>query len=527
MTFWFRAVLAAIFVVGLISCGEPGGPLVTSNPPAPSILTAVLQGADTQSPENPTVTLRPVSVDGGTAFSVLVTWTQCIDDDFAWYTVFRSEDPDISSDPSQADTSMVFSGVWETSWTDTDVGSGGKFYYAVRTTDTEDLFSWSNEASVDVPQDDPPTPSTATASYTGNSQWPQITVNWTECSDGDFHSYGLYRSLSPGIQSDTASAELLKVFQQSGDTSYEDNNLEGDTPYWYAVRTWDLGEQSSWSNEVSVTTPVLIPLLTVFFIDPSHGSYSGDAILVRTPGNSYYLIDGGDRGSSWSCGEDEILPLLDSLGVTELNGIVGTHPHADHIGGLIAVLDAMPVGTVWDSGYEHTTQTYEDYLEAILDNGADYVTPRRGDLLSWDDEITVECIHPVDPVSDRGNPANNASVTLRITYGEVSFLFTGDLETDGGEEVILQALAQGYIDDISAQVLKVGHHGSYTSTSQAWLDAIQPEYAAIEVGVGNPFGHPHAEVLNRLEGIGADIYRTDLDGTFIFTTDGTNIDVYP
>ena len=108
-----------------------------------------------------------------------------------------------------------------------------------------------------------------------------------------------------------------------------------------------------------------------------------------------------------------------------------------------------------------------------------------------------------------------------------SFLFTGDLETTGGENVILSALSQGFIDDISADVLKVGHHGSYTSTSISWLEAVDPDYAAIEVGYGNPYGHPHNEVVQRLENYGALIYRTDQDGTFIISTDGNTLEVYP
>ena len=206
--------------------------------------------------------------------------------------------------------------------------------------------------------------------------------------------------------------------------------------------------------------------------------------------------------------------------------MVGTHPHSDHIGGLVAVLEAIPVETVWDSGWPYSASwIYEEYLDAIIDNGADYVIPRRGDILQWGEEITVECLHPVDPLNS-GN-MNNASITLRVTYGNVSFLFTGDLETSGGENVILDAVEQGIIDDISAQILKVGHHGSSTSTSWTWLSEVNPGYAAIEVGSGNPYGHPTDEVINRLENYGAEILRTDIHGDFIISTDGSEIFTYP
>ncbi len=331
--------------------------------------------------------------------------------------------------------------------------------------------------------------------------------------------------LGSSYQGDPSSAEIVSTCEQSGETTYEDNEVEGLTTYYYAVETLDESQLNSWSNEVSVTVPDLTPRLTVFFIDPSHNDYySGDAILLKTPDNNYYLIDGGDRAGSWSCGIEKVLPLLDSLGADSLDGIVATHPHADHIGGLIGVLENIPVATVWDSGFPYSTATYLAYLQAIDDNGSDYITPRRGDFLDWDENLTVECIHPVEPL---GSDANNASIVLRITFDNISFLFTGDLETAGGENVVLSAVSQGLIDDISADVLKVGHHGSNTSTSVSWLQAVDPDYAAIEVGYGNPYGHPHAEVVQRLENYGALIYRTDQDGTFIITTDGNTLEVYP
>ncbi len=264
--------------------------------------------------------------------------------------------------------------------------------------------------------------------------------------------------------------------------------------------------------------------LVVFFIDPTFAEYSGDAILVCTPGGRNFIIDAGNIGwdPPWDCGLERVLPLLDSLDVTYLDGAVGTHPHADHIGGMISVYESLPVVTAYDSGWPYDASwTYETYLQAIWNNGSDYVTPRRGDYLDWGPELIVEVIHPVDPLSPSN--ANNASIVIRLTYEEVSFLFTGDLETNGGEDVILAALATGDIEDISADVLKVGHHGSHTSTCSQWLSAVNPSIAAICLGAGNPYGHPHTEVLNRLEGSGITIYRNDLDGTFYLSSDGEGV----
>ena len=265
--------------------------------------------------------------------------------------------------------------------------------------------------------------------------------------------------------------------------------------------------------------------LVVFFIDPTAYDYSGDAMLVRTPGGRHFVIDGGMRSTyfpTWDCGAQRVLPLLDSLEVTYLEGVVGTHQDADHIGGLISVYENMPVGTAYDTGWPYGgTWTYEEYLEAIMENGADYVIPRRGDVLDWGPEITVEVLHPVEPLSP--SSTNNSSIVIRLTYDEVSFLFTGDLETNGGEDVVLAALSSGEIDDISADVLKVGHHGSFTSTCTQWLAAVDPSIAAICVGAGNPYGHPHDEVVQRIQGRGIDIYRTDIHGTFYISSDGQGV----
>jgi competence protein ComEC len=498
------ASLAA--VIAIASCSEPSAPLGASEPTA-SILSVTLEGPG-----------------GDGAYMAEAVWTQCPDDDFAWYAIYRSQSPDVSSNPGSADTSIVFPAVSSTSWTDSSIVEGQTYYYALRTVNSDDMEAWSNEETIQVPPSQPPTASVLSGSYTGSGTFGQISLSWTQCPDGDFQLYKLYRADFPDIRNDTASAQVVGQIGDVTELSLQDNNVEGLTTYYYALLTLDVSGLGAWSNEISVSTPDLTPRLTVFFIDPSYGSYSGDAILLRTPSNRHYLIDGGDRGSGWSCGLDRVLPLMDSLGVDSLDGIVGTHPHSDHIGGLIGILESVPVGVTWDSGFPYTTSTYYDYLDAIYANGCDYVTPRRGDILDWDDDLLVECLHPADPL---GDDANDASIVLRVTFQDVTFLFTGDLETDDGEESVLLALSQGGIDDLSADVLKVGHHGSSTSTSIEWLTAVDPDYAAIEVGYGNPYGHPHGEVINRLQNYGVTIFRTDLDGTFVMTTDGTDLQVYP
>ncbi len=264
--------------------------------------------------------------------------------------------------------------------------------------------------------------------------------------------------------------------------------------------------------------------LTVFFIDPGYQEYSGDAMLVIAPDGSSYVIDGGDHGSSpyWDCGQSRILPLLDSLGIYSLDGIVATHAHSDHVGGLSSVLASTPADVVWDSAWPYTpTPAYTEFLQQVEQSGAAYVPVRMGDTLDWGPGLSVEALHPAEPL-DPGN-LNNSSIVLRVTMGSVSFLFCGDIETEGGEDEILAALGAGLVSSVSADVMKVPHHGSSTSSCAAWLDAVDPVWAAIEVGAGNPYGHPHGEVLARLYARDIEVFRTDQLGTFFIATDGEEL----
>ena len=172
--------------------------------------------------------------------------------------------------------------------------------------------------------------------------------------------------------------------------------------------------------------------LTIWFVDPTFDDYSGDAILVRTPDGGNYVVDGGERDlPDWDCGRDRLAPLLDSLEIAALDGMVATHPHADHIGGLIYLLQHYPVASVWDNGLVYATYTYEQYMDAVEASGATYAVARRGDFLDWGDSLTVEVLHPVDPLGQFS--VNSTSIVIRVTYGSISFLLTGDLETADGE----------------------------------------------------------------------------------------------
>lgn len=240
----------------------------------------------------------------------------------------------------------------------------------------------------------------------------------------------------------------------------------------------------------------------------------GDAILVLSPGGKSMLIDGG---SSSDIARAVILPYLRDHGVRRLDTLVLTHPDADHVGGLPEVLRSIPVGVAVATGQVHTTQIYAEFLQElqrVRDEGSTQVIRGvAGVEILFDPEIQLELLGP-SSAAITGDDHNNASIVLRLTYGRISVLLTGDAEVE--EEAWI--MRQGAV--LEAQILKVSHHGSDTASSRAFVNRVGSEVAVISCGADNPYGHPHAEVLNRLSDSGADVYRTDVSGTIEVVTDG-------
>lgn len=249
--------------------------------------------------------------------------------------------------------------------------------------------------------------------------------------------------------------------------------------------------------------------LEVYFFDVGQG----DSELIRLPGGENILIDAGTSST-----EDELVGELRSLGAETLDLVVATHPHADHIGGMAAVIDAFDVRQVVmpriSESDTPTTKTYENLLQSIADKGLTIMPAEPGDELLSSGGAVLTVLAPNG--EDYGD-LNNYSVVLRLTYGEDSFLFTGDAEEASEEEMLS-------LDwPLTATVLKCGHHGSETSTSPAFLDAVSPQYAVISCGVDNDYGHPDAVTLEKLEAAGAEVFRTDLQGTILASTDGSGV----
>ncbi len=245
--------------------------------------------------------------------------------------------------------------------------------------------------------------------------------------------------------------------------------------------------------------------LLVHFMDVGQG----DAILIQGPEGNV-LIDGGDR---WDWVGERLISYLEAQGVEKLKAIVSTHPHADHIGGLPAVINKFPVEKIYDSGRVHTTRTFEEYLLLIDRKDIPYVTPRRGEVLTVAN-LKFKVLHPGPDID--AYSLNDASIVLRLEFGEISFLFTGDAEKRAETEIIESGLP------VSATILKVGHHGSRTSTNPFFLEEVSPAVAVIQAGEDNRFGHPHDEVLQLLGEQGIKVYRNDQAGTVVIGSDGSD-----
>jgi competence protein ComEC len=244
-------------------------------------------------------------------------------------------------------------------------------------------------------------------------------------------------------------------------------------------------------------------LVQFHFIDVGQG----DAALIRTPKGDI-LIDAGTNSS-----EDQLKAYLDQLGVTELEYAVFTHPHEDHIGGADMILNTYTVKRVILPDKEHDSKTFERMMDAIEAEKCEVImaTPDKtfkvGDLT-----CTI-----LAPIGTAYTELNNYSVVIRADYGETSVLFTGDAETHSEEEMLERYRFKGILD---CDILKAGHHGSDTSSSQAFLDAVTPVHAVISVGEGNTYDHPKQEILARYEAMRITIHRTDKEGSIVFTTTG-------
>ena len=245
------------------------------------------------------------------------------------------------------------------------------------------------------------------------------------------------------------------------------------------------------------------PQLSVWFFDVGQG----DSILIGCE-NEYMLVDAGTNESGKT-----VVDFLKTQGVKSLKYAVGTHPHADHIGGLDDVLDSVKTSNLIMPDVTADTAVFSDVLDSVERQNLSVTVPGQGDKFSVGDaEITLLS----DTDKNYGDELNNYSLVLKLVYRGFSLVLTGDAETEAEEDILESG------QDISADVLKLGHHGSRTSTSNRFLNAVSPRSAVISCGKDNDYGHPHFETLEKLEKSQIEVYRTDLSGTLLLTSDGKN-----
>lgn len=257
--------------------------------------------------------------------------------------------------------------------------------------------------------------------------------------------------------------------------------------------------------------------LRVTFLDVGQG----DATIIETPSGKTLVIDAGNITSD---GDDDmgrriVAPYLRQRGINHLDVIFLTHPDSDHIGGAATLLEQFPTELLMDNG--QFTRSDSPIAANILKTASARKVPlrsaRRGQELEIEDGVKVRILAPTPEFLTASD--NDSSIVLRIEYKNISFLLTGDAGAAAETDLIRSRLP------LTSDVLKIGHHGSLTSTTPAFLSAVRPRFAIISAGKRNMHGHPHRDILERLNQVGAKIYRTDQQGAITFHTDGTTISI--
>lgn len=277
-------------------------------------------------------------------------------------------------------------------------------------------------------------------------------------------------------------------------------------------------------NKIKFATVIILLLIFVSFILTScSNSYTdllsihmidvdqGESILIITPNNKTILIDGGEGYQS-----RKVKSYLTKHRVKKIDLLIATHPHSDHIGGLSDIINNFKVEKIFMPKKIHTSTTFEKLLNTIQNKKLNVNNPKLNTTIEFDKDIKL---HFLGPVTDYGQNLNLWSIVFRLDFKNKSFLFTGDMEKEA-ENDLINKYGKEYL---KANVLKVGHHGSNTSSSKAFLRYTDPEVAIISVGNNNPYGHPHRDIIERLENHGILIYRTDIQNNVVLLSDGIEI----
>ena len=262
--------------------------------------------------------------------------------------------------------------------------------------------------------------------------------------------------------------------------------------------------KASLDYEVETTGKIYEEGLTVHYLDVGQG----DATFLELPNNETLLIDSGEAEY-----QEQVEDYINKLGYQKIDYIIITHPHTDHMGGMAYIINNFSVGRIYMPKALATTKTYETLLKTISDKELKITKGAKGINIIDTEDLKLEIMAPQDHEYD---DLNNYSLVLLLTYKNRKFLFMGDAEKTSEDEIT---------HDVECDVVKIGHHGSNTSSSKNFVNKTHAKYAIISVGAGNSYGHPHDIVLKRWEEINAKIYRTDLSGTIIISTDGDNLSI--
>lgn len=245
--------------------------------------------------------------------------------------------------------------------------------------------------------------------------------------------------------------------------------------------------------------------LAVHFIDVDQG----DSIYIKLPGGEHMLIDAGEYDYG-----PVVAEYLENMGVDKLDYIVATHPHEDHIGGMTYVIEQMGADVLYMPDASSNTYSFERFLDAIENNNIKVKKAQGGVNILKNDNISIDIISPTREIYEE---ENDYSAVVRLVYGDTAFLFMGDAEKAVEDELLMMSA------DISADVIKLGHHGSSTSSSEDFMEAVNPALAVISCGKDNSYGHPHRETVSLLKKLDIPSLRTDELGTVIVGSDGNNI----
>lgn len=234
----------------------------------------------------------------------------------------------------------------------------------------------------------------------------------------------------------------------------------------------------------------------------------GDAILIRGGGQTV-LVDTGDIET-----RDKLVAYIKKEGITAIDTVIITHPHADHLGGMLGVLENFKVKQIYDSGQTGTTALYRKYLSEVQKQKIPFNLVKAGDEISITNEIKLKFLAPSKPFITE-SAMNNNSIVAKLSYNQFSMLLTGDAEKESEKNMV-----KNYPKELKSTVLKAGHHGSNTSSSSGFLKAVGAEAVIISLGANNDYHHPHPSTLKKYADAQLKVYRTDLDGTVTITSDG-------